>query len=223
MTKRAKRKEGDHPAEPSPEERLTGPAAEGERGASKEGSGDETGRTESAGEAVERLEGELRAAEDKYLRALADIDNTRKHLAREKASWFRYGHETIARDLLSILDNLERAMQAAGELSASGDLEAGLKGLLEGVALTIKQFSDTLGKHGVVPIESSGRPFDPQQHEAIQRLERDDVPPGTVVEEFLKGYMLHDRLLRASKVIVSSETGTDGEGDNGADVEPEDA
>ncbi len=211
----------DRPVEDSPEEGLTGPADAGEGGASKEGAVDETGTAESLTEAFERLEDDVRAAEDKYLRALADLDNTRKHLAREKASWFRYGHETIARDLLSILDNLERAMQAAGELSASGDLEAGLKGLLEGVELTIKQFSATLGKHGVAPIESTGRPFDPRLHEAIQRLERDDVPPGTVVEEFLKGYMLHDRLLRAAKVTVSSGSEIDGEGGNRSDGEPE--
>lgn len=220
MTKRATRKSGDQPVEDSPEERPAGPAEAGEGGASKEGAVDETGPAESLKETSERLEEDLRAAEDKYVRALADLDNTRKHQVREKASWFRYGHETIARDLLSVLDNLERAMQSAGELSASGDPEAGLKGLLEGVELTIKQFSDTLGKHGVVPIESSGRPFDPRLHEAIQRLERGDVPPGTVVEEFLKGYMLHDRLLRAAKVIVSS--GPESDGENAAsDLEPD--
>ena len=173
--------------------------------------GEEISATESFKEAFERLEADVRAAEDKYLRALADLDNNRKHLVREKANWLRYGHEAVVRDLLPILDNLERVIQAAGSQAEAGDSDAGMKGFLEGVELTIKQFSEVLGKHGVSAIESDGRQFDPRIHEAVQRLERSDVPPGTIIEEFLKGYMLHDRLLRAANVVVSAEAESDGE------------
>ncbi|MDP3937941.1 MAG: nucleotide exchange factor GrpE [Deltaproteobacteria bacterium] len=159
--------------------------------------------TESFKQAFEQLETDVRVAEDKYLRALADLDNTRKHLVREKSNWLRFGHEDFVRDLLPILDNLERAIQAAAEVADGGNPEEGMKGLLEGVALTIKQFRDTLAAHGVTPVESEGSVFDPRVHEAVQRLDRADVPPGTVVEEFLKGYQLHERLLRPAKVVVS--------------------
>ena len=210
--KRKSRKPG---AGEPPEERLTVSPEEQHEGDAGRSDVEEIGTTESFKEAFERLEEDVRAAEDKYLRALADLDNTRKHLAREKSNWLRYGHEAIARDLLPILDNLERAVQAAGTLSESGDHEAGMKGLLEGVELTMKQFHDTLQKHGVSPIESRNQPFDPRMHEAVHRLERSDVPPGTIIEEFLKGYMLHDRLLRATKVVVSANADAEGKAGKG--------
>ncbi|MFQ5457636.1 MAG: nucleotide exchange factor GrpE [Myxococcota bacterium] len=180
---------------------------------------EEISATESFKEAFERLEADVRAAEDKYLRALADLDNNRKHLAREKANWLRYGHEALARDLLPILDNLERAIESAGTLAESPDGAEGAKGLLEGVALILRQFSETLSKHGVSAIDSEGRPFDPRFHEAVQRIERSDVPPGTIIEAFQKGYMLHDRLLRASKVVVSAESESERNSEGGPDGE----
>lgn len=184
-------------------EALTAPANRGAGGAG--GASDATGDMDSFKDAFERLEADVREAEDKYLRALADLDNTRKHLAREKSNWLRFGHEGVVRDLLPILDNLERAIQAAAEVADGGREGEGTKRLLEGIELTVRQFLDALAKHGVTPIDSRGRPFDPRVHEAVQRVARGDVPPGTVVEEFLKGYMLHDRLLRAAKVAVSEQ------------------
>lgn len=169
--------------------------------------GAEGAATESFKDAFEKLEHDVRVAEDKYLRALADLDNTRKHLAREKSNWLRYGHEEVVRDLLPILDNLERAVQAAAGVADARSAEDAMRGLLEGVELTVKQFHDTLAKHGVRPIESRGQPFDPRQHEAVHRVERGDLPAGSVVEEFQKGYQLHDRLLRPAKVTVASEPG----------------
>ena len=159
---------------------------------------------ESFKEAFEKLEGDLKAAEDKYLRAIADLDNMRKRLSREKADWIRYGHEGVVRDLLTIIDNLERGLEAATDLRDGEGEEAGSKGLVEGVELTLKEFLGTLARHGVTPIESVGQAFDPNLHEAVQQIERDDVPPGTVVLQFLSGYRIHDRLLRAAKVGVSS-------------------
>jgi molecular chaperone GrpE len=191
------------------------PAATGEGSAAEidpgTQGGEPSGPSSGAGvdrdlrEALDRLETDVRAAEDKYLRALAELDNMRKRMAREKSEWLQYGHEPVARDLLPILDNLDRALGAASEVLRESDEESAAKALVEGVELTLRQFQDALARHGVTPVESLGKPFDPNFHEAVQRVVRDDVPPGTVVIEFQKGYMLHDRLLRAAQVAVSME------------------
>jgi molecular chaperone GrpE len=190
--------------------------------------GEEEGRSaEDLKTALEKLAEDARVAEDKYLRALAELDNTRKRLSREKADWLRFGHEGVVKDLLPIIDNLERALEAASAIPEGEGREAGSKGLIEGVALILKQFLDALARHGIVPIESVGKPFDPNLHEAMQRAEREDAAPGTVVQEFLKGYLLHGRLLRPAKVVVSAERagskaegeapGASGRGGNGRD------
>jgi molecular chaperone GrpE len=169
------------------------------------GGGDDTG--ESPREALEAAEKALKHAEDKYLRALADLDNLRKRLSREKTEWLTYGQEGVVKDFLPIVDNLERAVSAATR-GAGGD-----DSLLEGVELTLRQFREALARHGVTPIESEGQPFDPTLHEALMRVERADLPPGTVVTEFRKGYRLRDRLLRPAQVSVSAEPGPGHEND----------
>jgi molecular chaperone GrpE len=185
-----------------------GPAPEIDLGAQ---AGEPSGPSGGAGadrelrEACDRLEADVRAAEDKYLRALAELDNMRKRMARERSEWLQYGHEPVARDLLPILDNLDRALGAASEVLRESDEGSAAKALVEGVELTMRQFEDALARHGVTPIESLGKPFDPNFHEAVQRMVRDDVPPGTVVVEFQKGYLIRDRLLRAARVAVSME------------------
>ena len=164
-------------------------------------------------EALARLEADLRSAEDKYLRALAEFDNMRKRLAREKAEWLQYGHEPVVRDILPIVDNLERALGAASEALQEGDEGIAAKALLEGADLTLRQFYDALTRHGVTPIESLGKPFDPKLHEAVQRVVSDDVAADIVVIEFQKGYFIRDRLLRAARVAVSMEPPEFGGGD----------
>jgi molecular chaperone GrpE len=183
-----------------PEAEKGADAPDGSR-AGEEGSGP----AEDLKTALEKLAEDVRIAEDKYLRALAELDNTRKRLAREKSDWLRYGHEGVVKDLLPIIDNLERALEAVSAFQEVPGEKRGNKGLTEGVALILKQFIDSLARHGIVPIVSVGKPFDPKLHEAMQRMEREDIPPGTVVQEFLKGYLLHDRLLRPAKVAVSAE------------------
>ena len=162
---------------------------------------------ESPHEALERVEGALRNAEDKYLRALADLENMRKRLSREKTEWLTWGYEPVVKDFLPIVDNLERALSATSEVAGQqgGDASLVVQGLLEGVELTLRQFREVLERHGVTPIESVGQAFDPKLHEAVARLERDDVPAGTVVSEFQRGYRFRDRLLRAAQVGVSVE------------------
>jgi molecular chaperone GrpE len=192
--KKAKSEDGPEPGASPPSSPEEAPAGEAEARSA-----------EDLKTALEKLGEDARLAEDKYLRALAELDNTRKRLSREKADWLRYGHEGVVKDLLPIIDNLERALEAASAIQDGEGAETGSKGLIEGVALILKQFLDALARHGIVPIESVGKPFDPNLHEAMQRVEREDAAPGTVVQEFLKGYLLHDRLLRPAKVVVSAE------------------
>jgi molecular chaperone GrpE len=112
----------------------------------------------------------------------------------------KYATENLIRQLLTIVDNLERAIA-----SASADNQNG-QGVIDGVALTLAEVMKILEKHNVSPIESLGVPFDPSFHQAMCQEESDEHPPNTVVQEYQKGYMIHDRLLRPAMVVVSKTT-----------------
>jgi molecular chaperone GrpE len=136
---------------------------------------------------------------DKFLRTLADFDNFRRRTKQEMEDARRFASEKLVSDLLPVLDNFERALQHA-EGNGGGDA------VREGVLLIHKQLLDTLARHGVEPIEAVGKPFDPQFHEAIMRVEPGpDRESGTVAEELRKGYTLHGRVIRASLVKVAGE------------------
>jgi len=158
---------------------------------------------ESAGEQVRRLERELgeKVAEaernaEQYLRALADIENLKKRTRKEKAEALRFAGEGLVRDLLPVVDNLERAVEHA---ESGGDGQP----LLEGVKLVLRSALDALEKHGIRRIDAGGAPFDPAVHEAIARVPDPSREPNRVIEQFQPGYRLHERLLRPAKVSVS--------------------
>jgi len=130
---------------------------------------------------------------DRYMRALADYENFRKRAEREKQDFFKYALSNMAKDLLPVLDNFDRALEHAEE----GD------DFHKGVLLIYKQLYDILKKHGLQPIEESGVPFDPKIHEGVVREENPSVPSHTVVAILQKGYFLHDRLLRPAMVKVA--------------------
>ncbi|MEW5723845.1 MAG: nucleotide exchange factor GrpE [Thermodesulfobacteriota bacterium] len=131
---------------------------------------------------------------DLFLRAQADMENMKKRLEREKADFMRFANENIIKELLPVVDNLERAMNHAQD-------DGG--GLLEGVRLTYEGLRGTLERFGVKPINAAGGPFDPNFHEAVMQRENPDVEDNTVLEEVQKGYLLHERLIRPAMVIVS--------------------
>ncbi len=131
---------------------------------------------------------------DKYLRAAAELDNVMRRQKRELGERVRYGAEALARDLLAVVDNLERALQHAGDGSA---------GLVEGVELVLKGLLDALVRHGVERVEADGAAFDPTVHEAIGAVETAEAEPGTVLQVHQTGYRLHDRLLRPAMVVVA--------------------
>jgi len=145
---------------------------------------------------VARLQATADANYDRYLRAEADLENAKKRFAREKTDLTKFANESIIKGLIPALDNLEKAIAHAGESSS-------LETLIEGVELTLKGFKDALAREGLVEVNAVGEPFDPNFHEAAREQESDAVAPGTVIEEYQKGYVLNDRLVRPAMVVVS--------------------
>jgi len=157
-----------------------------------------------AGETVSAVEDQLQAAlserdalMQKWLLAVADFDNYRRRVQKEAEQERRYAALPLARDLLPILDNLHRALEAARN---GGDVNQ----LVQGVQMVSKQFDDVLAKHAVVPIAALDQPFDPNLHQAIQQVPAPGKPPLTVVAECERGYRMHERVVRPSTVIVSA-------------------
>jgi molecular chaperone GrpE len=147
---------------------------------------------------IDELKAELDELNGKWLRALADLDNYRKRVERDRRRWSEAAREEIALDLLEVVDNLERALACDGP--GNGDDGGSLR---EGVELILKHLTDVLARHGVTPIVTDGCEFDPNIHEAVGSVETDECEPNHVVEETQRGYRLGDRLLRCPKVIVA--------------------
>ena len=160
---------------------------------------------------------EFKALQDKYLRLAAEFDNYKRLSQREQRDYARFANEGILKDLLPIVDNLERAVRSSKD-------KQGRDGLIQGVQLTLKQFMEALAKFGVRPIASVGQAFDPSCHEAVARVESKTVPAGSVVEEFQRGYYLHDRILRPAMVTVSAAENADQDlASEGSQESPNDA
>jgi molecular chaperone GrpE len=138
---------------------------------------------------------EVAALRDQMLRLAADFDNYRKRAMREQQEVREYGNTNLLNDVLPVLDNLERALA-----HAEGDNQP----LVQGVRLVVKQFVDVLTRYGVTGFPSVGVPFDPERHEAVAQLPTADQAPGTILEELQRGYMLRERLLRPSRVVVAA-------------------
>lgn len=162
-------------------------------------------------EGAEELALELKESEDRFVRLQADFENFRRRALKERTEANQYGHQNLVKDLLSTVDNLDRAIAHARK-SGGGDLES----LLQGVELVQRELLAVLTKHGVVRIEAEGQPFDPALHEAMAQAPDDSVAPNTVIDEMQKGYKLRDRLLRPSRVVVAkpSEASDAGPGES---------
>lgn len=154
----------------------------------------EVGAGEAESGEAERLRQELESLREQYLRKLADFENYRKRQDREMETFRRHAAADLVRDLLSVLDNLERAAEVPAD---------GSDAVQQGVQLVLKQFKDLLARHGVVEIDPAGEPFDPALHEAIQREDSTTVEQNTVVQVLQKGYLLHEKLLRPALVVVA--------------------
>ena len=155
------------------------------------------GKEPTLEEQLEATIAERDANYDRFLRVQAELENYRKRVRKEAEQNRLYQALPLVRDLLPGLDNLQRALAAA---ESSNDVN----GLLEGVRMVAQQFQDALSRHSAVPIDAVGEPFDPHLHEAVQQVPSPDHPPMVVLEEVQRGYVLHGRVVRPSKVIVSS-------------------
>lgn len=140
---------------------------------------------------------ECKALNDKYLRLAAEFENYKRLAQRDQRDQIRFGNEQLLQELLPVVDNMERAIKAARD-------NGGSSALLRGMDLTLKQLSGVLAKFGVQAMETVGQAFDPSAHQAVTHVPSDSVPPNHVVDEFQKGYRLHERILRAAMVSVSS-------------------
>ena len=153
---------------------------------------------EFSGEEIERMAGQLVENRDKYVRLLADFDNFRRRAHKDRQDVIQFGHENLVKDLLSTVDNLDRAIEHAHQ-NDGGDLAS----LLQGVELVQREFYAVFAQHEVHVIDAEGSEFDPSLHEAMAQVQDDSAAPNTVIEVLQKGYQLRDRLLRPARVVVA--------------------
>lgn len=164
--------------------------------------------------ALAAKEQELAELKDKYLRALADGENARKRIRQQSEESVRIQREAILRDLLPIIDNLERAVEAA----RAG--EGGSKTIIDGVEMVLRSMMDLLRAQGVTTLDSVGQPFDPTRHEAVDHVASEVHAPNQIVQEFHRGYQIGDRVIRPARVSVSKGPGGQSDGETDAsDVE----
>ena len=148
------------------------------------------------------LEKEIETLKEEKIRLLAEMENLRKRFEREKVETIKFGSINLARDILSPGDNLERALDALPE---DENHPESIKNLIDGLKMVLKEYKNTLEKHGVKKIETLNQKFDHNFHQAMMEVENNDVEEGTVVQEVQSGYTMHDRLLRAAMVGVSKK------------------
>jgi len=141
---------------------------------------------------------------DAQLRLQAEFENFRRRSLKEKQESFKFGHQNLVKDLLSVVDNLERALEH-GAQNAGAEAE----GILDGVELVYREILGALAKHAVQEIEAEGETFDPAVYEAMGQIPNGEVPANTVLQVLQKGYVIHDRMIRPSRVIVSREPTAD--------------
>jgi molecular chaperone GrpE len=170
-----------------------------EEGASQER--DSTDEEPSLEEVIAELQGEVAAARDQALRAQADAQNAKRRAEQDVEKARKFALEQFTKELLPVVDNLERALEAA-----SGEDEV-LKPIAEGVELTLKSFLDAMGRFKIECIDPQGEPFDPNLHQAMSMVENDEVEPNSVIAVMQKGYTLNGRLVRPAMVMVSKASG----------------
>ena len=162
----------------------------------EEGTEDLSAPPQSLEEKLEAAERRAQENHERFLRAAAELDNFRKRKEREVSDLRKYANQMLLRELLGVVDNLERALAVSLENREP-------EGLIEGVEMTLKELLKIFDQFKVSPIEAHEQPFDPNHHEAVMQEPSDAFPPNTVIKELQKGYMLRDRLLRPAMVVVS--------------------
>lgn len=150
---------------------------------------------------LEKKTAEVAAKQDAYLRAVAETENVRRRLEKEKEETAKYAISKFAKDILNVGDNFQRAIAAVPKDAV--DTDPALKTLLDGVILAERDYKTALERHGVRIIDPAGQPFNPHHHQAVMEQENANVPAGTVLQVYQVGYMIDDRNLRPAMVVVS--------------------
>ncbi len=153
--------------------------------------------------AVEHVHESYKTERDLLLRTAAEAENTKKRMETDYQRKLKYANEEILEGMVPVLDSLEAAIKSATETVDTDNVPPELVTFSEGVELVHKQLLTALSNHGLIPIEATGKTFDPYRHEALMAIASDEIPESEVIEEFRRGYMLHTRVLRASQVVVS--------------------
>lgn len=155
-------------------------------------------------EAVAESEREQYEAErERLLRTAAEAENTKRRVENDAKKQLKFANKSIIEGIIPVLDSLEAAIKSVDEKVEPEDPVSDLSNFSEGVQLVHKQLIDVLRIHGLTPIDSASGSFDPNQHEAVFATESDDVPEGNIIEEYRRGYLLHDQVVRAAQVVVS--------------------
>jgi molecular chaperone GrpE len=175
----------------------------------------EANGADGMGQELEGLRAEVEAQKDRALRAMAEVENVRKRLERERDDARTYSVTRFARDMLTVADNLTRAL-AAFSPDARAKSDDAVKAVLDGVDATARELAAALARHGVKPIQAAGQKFDPNLHQAIAEVPTRDAQPGTVVNVVQPGYLIGDRLLRPAMVTVAKAGGAAPSSGNGA-------
>jgi molecular chaperone GrpE len=152
---------------------------------------------------IEKLNEEIQDLKDQRLRAAAELENFRKRAEKDQADALKYGVSNFAKEIINIKDNVERAQSSISEDVRSNDA---VKSIVEGLDMIAQSAVSTFEKIGIKKIESLNEKFDHNLHQAMMEIENDEVEPGTIVQELISGYTLHDRLLRPAMVGVSKKT-----------------
>src|SRR6056297_12560 len=166
----------------------------------------EEGEQVSTEATIEQLKSELEQVRqesadehDRLLRLSAEFENYKKRMDRQADEFKKYANESLLKELLTVVDNLERAISSTDQDRGANNEAC----VIEGVEMTLNEILKVLKRFNVTPVKAKGKPFDPVYHEAMMQEETDEYPENTVINEFQKGYMLHDRLLRPAMVVVS--------------------
>ena len=187
----------DTPRDDAVEKELEGvPANMREDGETDSDGGD------ALGDALERLKNDLDAAKQDVLYARADMQNLRRRMEKEKDDARNYAATGFARDILSVADNLARALESLPAELREGDKA---KGFIAGLEATQRELEKVFTQHGITRIAAKGMPLDPNQHQAMLEIPSDEHEPGTIVQEMQAGYMIKDRLLRPAMVGVAKK------------------
>jgi molecular chaperone GrpE len=162
----------------------------------------ETEKVETSEDIIDKLNEEISSLKDQRLRAIAELENFRKRAEKDQSDALKYGISNFAKEIINISDNIERAQSSIPEEAKNNET---IKPVIEGIDLIAQSVVTTFEKIGIKKIESLNEKFDHNLHQAMMEIENDDLEPGTIVQELIPGYTLHDRLLRPAMVGVSKK------------------